>query len=235
MNHYCLLEDSHWCALIDSLLTKFGSPFLFQCNYDFKLLGLRDLPPFYKSIITVWQELHSKTPLNINEMKDEILWNNRFIKIGGKTIYYKAWVSKGIRKINDLLDSHSLFPFFKNFKSCFGVCCTFLDYAGLLATIPKHWKNAILYSNQTASNESLVTLLSVDNVLAKRARLLLAERSFCPLLAEFHLKEPNLNPSTVYELPFKITIENKLRSFQFKLIHVHNITAVFLPINTFRK
>ena len=31
--------------------------------------------------------------------------------------------------------------------------------------------------------------------------------------------EQNLNPSAVYELPFKITIERKLRSLQFKLIH----------------
>ena len=56
----------------------------------------------------------------------------------------------------------------------------------------KHLKNAFLDNNQTASNESLVTLLSVDNVSAKRARLLLAERSFCPLLAEFHLREQDL-------------------------------------------
>ena len=60
--------------------------------------------------------------------------------------------------------------------------------------------------------------LSVDNVSAKRARLLLAERSFCTPLAELYLKEQNLNPRAVYKLPFKITIENKLRSFQFKII-----------------
>ena len=132
-------------------------------------------------------------------------------------IYYKTWVSKGIREINDLLDSHGYFLSFENFKSCFGVRCTFLYYAGLLAATPKHWKNATLDRNQPASNKSLVTLLFVDNVLAKPACLLLTERSFCPPLPEF--QEQNLNPSAVCELPFKITIENKLRSFQFKLTH----------------
>ena len=220
VNRYRLSEDSHWCVLLDPLLAKFGGPFLFQCNYDLKMLGLKDLPPFYpfyKSVKTVWQELHSKIPLRVNEMKDEILWNNRFIKIGGKTIYYRTWVSKGIRKVNDL-DSHGLFFSFENFKSCFGVRCTFLEYSGLLAAIPKHWKSAILDSNQTASNKALVTRLSVDNVSAKRACLLLAERSFCPPLAKLYLKEQNLNPSAVFKFPSKITIENKLRSFQFKLI-----------------
>ena len=33
-----------------------------------------------------------------------------------------------------------------------------------------------------------------------------------------YLKERKLIPSDVYELPFEVTIENKLRSFQFKLL-----------------
>ena len=46
-----------------------------------------------------------------------------------------------------------------------------------------------------------------------------ADKSFCPPLTESYSREQTFTPSTVYELPFKITIENKLRSFQFKLIH----------------
>ena len=88
-------------------------------------------------------------------MKEEILWNNRFIKRDGKSIFYKAWTNKGIRKINDLLDSQGHFLSFENFQRSFSVRCTFLDYAGLLASIPKDWKNAISASNQTATNESL--------------------------------------------------------------------------------
>ena len=46
-----------------------------------------------------------------------------------------------------------------------------------------------------------------------------AEKTFCPPLTEFYLREQKFTPSAVYELPFKIAIENKLRSFQFKIIH----------------
>lgn len=38
-----------------------------------------------------------KTPHEINEMKEEILWNKHFITIGGKSIFYKAWASRGIQ------------------------------------------------------------------------------------------------------------------------------------------
>ena len=77
----------HWWALLDSYLEKFGGSVLFQCNYDLKFLDLQGLPLSYRNILTVWQSLHSKVPLSANETKDEILWNNRFIKIGGKTVF----------------------------------------------------------------------------------------------------------------------------------------------------
>ena len=60
--------------------------------------------------------------------------------------FHKALPSKGIQRLNDLLDSHGLFFSFENFKNSYGrygVCCTFLDDAGLLVAIPKDRKNAI--------------------------------------------------------------------------------------------
>ena len=73
--------------------------------------------------------------------------------------------------------------------------------------IPKDWKNAISHGNQAHTDEQ------------KYARLMFAEKSFCPPLVESHLREKTFTPSAEYELPFKIPIENKPRSFQFKLIH----------------
>ena len=98
VNRYCKANDRHWCALLDSLLSKVGGTLLFQCNYDLKLLDLKNLSVFYKNVLAVWQELNSKNPRNANEFKQEIIWNNRFIKIDVKSFYYKAWANKGILK-----------------------------------------------------------------------------------------------------------------------------------------
>ena len=192
---------------------------MFQCNYDLKFLDLQGLPLSYRNILTVWQSLHSKVPLSANEIKEEILWNNRFIKIGGKTDFYIAWVSKGISRIKDILNAHDNFLSFQDLKDTFDVRGTFLDYRGFLAAIPKDWENVILHGNQEHTDEPTVTQLTVENVSAKYARLMFAEKSFCPPLTESYLREQTFAPRAVYELPFKITIENKLRSFQFKLIH----------------
>ena len=69
-----------------------------------------------------------------------MLWNNRFIKIGGKTVLYKAWVSKGILRIKDILNAHDNFLSFQDLKDAFDIRGTLLDYGGLLAAIPKDLK-----------------------------------------------------------------------------------------------
>ena len=175
VNHYCKANDRHWCAFLDSLLSKVGGTLLFQCNYDLKLLDLKNLSVFYKNVLAVWQELNSKNPRIANEFKQEIIWNNQFIKIDGKSFYYKAWANKGILKISDLLDIHGQFFSFENFKCKFSVRCTFLDYAGVLAAIPKIWKSEIVGNAANGDNEPVPSL---DISSTKKARVMLAERSF---------------------------------------------------------
>ena len=142
------------------------------------------------------------------------------LRAAERRFFYKAWVSKGILRIKGILNAHDNFLSFQDLKDTFDVRCTFFDYGGLLAAIPKDWKNAILNGNQAHTDEPTVTQLTVGNVSAKYARLMFAEKSFCPSLIESYLTEQIFTPTAVYELPFKIAIENKLvRSFQFKLIH----------------
>ena len=49
-----------------------------------------------------------------------------------------------ILKVCDLFNTHGQFLCFEDFKCKFGVRCTFLDYTGVLAAIPKLWKSKIL-------------------------------------------------------------------------------------------
>ena len=108
----------------------------------------------------------------------------------------------------------------RKFKCKFGVHCTFLDYAGVLAVIPKAWKSKIVGNIAKGDGKPLKTFSNGHAISSTRkARLMLAERSFSPPIIKINLKKQVLNVKAVYELPFEVTIENKLRSFQFKLIH----------------
>ena len=91
--------------------------------------------------------------------------------------------------------------------------CTFIDYAGVLAAIPKPWKNKIL-GISPMGDEPYKSLADSDTILSsKKACLILTEQSFSPPIVEIILSKQVPNVKDVYKLPFK------LRSFQFKIIH----------------
>ena len=89
-----------------------------------------------------------------------------------------------------------------------------------LEELQKAWKSEIVGNIAKGDGQPLKTLSNGHAISSTRkARLMFAERSFSPPIVEINLKKQVPNVKAVYELPFKVTVENKLRSFQFKLIH----------------
>ena len=93
----------------------------------------------------------------------------------------------------------------------------FLTYSGLLSAIPDAWKRSILNSEETPNNSDEHNLTSV-NVTANIACKALVLETHNPPNVEMKLNEHNLPVKASYELPFKVTMENKLRCYQFKVI-----------------
>ena len=92
----------------------------------------------------------------------------------------------------------------------------FITYNGLLSAIPDAWKRSIFNSEQNLSNSDERNLTSAN---ARTARKMLVLEMLKPLNVEMQLVEQNLPVKAIYELPFKVTMENKLRCFQYKVIH----------------
>ena len=61
--------------------------------------------------------------------------------------------------------------------------------------------------------------MTPQKVSVKAVRLLFVERSSSPSATDIKLASLDLNVETVYLLPFKITIDNKLRCSHFRIIH----------------
>ena len=104
------------------------------------------------------------------------------------------------------------------FQHKYGLTVNFLTYNGLLAAIPAVWKRSILNSERILTDVDRNDL-SPANVTAKCARELLVLKVFKAPNVEIKLVEKHLLIKAIYELPFKVTLENKLRCFQYKLIH----------------
>ena len=119
----CEEDGSKWCSLFSSVTSQYGGRVIFYCNFDICDLNLTShVPKFYRDILTVWQELHSKNPSTGNDYQHESIWNNHFIRIDGKPVFYLSWYRKGVFKIHHLLNESRNFLSRSDFEQKYGLC-----------------------------------------------------------------------------------------------------------------
>ena len=82
-------------------LKNVGGRFLFECNFNLKFLKAHIPVDFYKEALEAWKKLVCSFPESKEQILDEIIWNNRLIKINGSSVYYKQWHEAGITKVSD--------------------------------------------------------------------------------------------------------------------------------------
>jgi len=108
---------------------------------------------------------------------NEIIWNNRNIKIDGKAPFYKNWFENDIVLIEDLLHNDGKFLSFNEFSEKFHLETPFTFYFGLINAIPTNLKLGIKRTpRQTSEDENNINTISTKNVYS----VMLNKRLFTP-------------------------------------------------------
>ena len=93
---------SPWKQRLSFLLNDYGGKFLLHCNFS-----AADLPScllyFYRECFEVWCNLSVKPILSREQALNQLLWNNQFLRIGGKPILNKKLFSKGLISLANIL------------------------------------------------------------------------------------------------------------------------------------
>uniref|UniRef100_A0ABM0MSU2 Uncharacterized protein LOC102804495 n=1 Tax=Saccoglossus kowalevskii TaxID=10224 RepID=A0ABM0MSU2_SACKO len=106
IKHYLDPDFNHpWKLFLDKQLEPVGGEMIFRCNYNTKVLPVK-LSEFVTETLDIWaQEIKV-----YKQGKDQIIWNNEKILIGGKSVYMEDFVRNGIMKVSDLFDANGLIP-----------------------------------------------------------------------------------------------------------------------------
>jgi hypothetical protein len=70
----------------------------------------------------------------------ENIWNNSYIKVANKMLYYKNWRDKGIFYIKDLLNQHGNIMTRQELIANSDIQLAPLQYKMVLTAIPTKWK-----------------------------------------------------------------------------------------------
>ena len=215
--------EDQWMSMPLFYLKNVGGPFIFDCDYDVKFLGLNNIPAFYTDVLNAWAEVREQTSDNEICVRNIIIWNNKHILIDGKSVYWKEWHDAGILRIKDLLDESNRFITPNKFLIKTGLKAPFTKLFGLISAIPFRWKCALrpafIMNNQDIEQN---TTKVINAITSKKARNILIQRKFVEPLASLRLCRQGVDSSklsAIYMLPFKITKETKLSIFQYKIIH----------------
>ena len=229
-----LLDNSccDWKIIPFELMKKYGNPLLlFSSSYSISSLKL-DLPlTFYTALLKSWEMLIT-LPQNEKPHLEQVLWNNKNIRINNTGIFFRSFFNKGIIFVHQLFDNNGKLLSWEIFKQSYNLPnYLWLKYYGLIEALPNEWKNQGLddviaridvlkpvllkfdsqnYIDLAKANSKQIYNLLLNLVIEKPTGKI-------KLVEKFKLLESDC--SDIFTLPFLITISNQLRAFQYKILH----------------
>ena len=207
-----------------------GLPFLLKCNYNTKELD-NTISPFYSEPLDYFSELRDQYRDDCFK-GDLIIWNNKDITIEGKSLYWKTWSECGIYFVQDLLKNTGKYLSYEEFKTKYNIEVNFIYYCQIFSAIPQNLKFKAMTTKKPPG-----TIIQESDVyqLAEGKTILLSKMRCKDYYSLFQVKWET-QPTSVQSWskhypPFankwnnlfknisKMSADNKLRQFSFKLLH----------------
>ena len=140
-------EDlSSWKIILLHDLEPVVGKFILGCNFEVKKLPIK-LPGFYEECLKDFSRCSAANKVsldNINavDISKIILWNNCYILIGGKTVFNKRLVDKGIVRIGDLIAENNEIITSKLRELNLSPLDAFQLFS-VIDALPKDWRHAL--------------------------------------------------------------------------------------------
>ena len=153
----------------------------------------------------VWNQ---HTPETKEQILEEIIWNNRFIKIEGLYVYYREWHNAGITRVKDIFNKNKFLApdaFSKKFSL---KSSNFLKYLALCSAFPQDWIRILKVIHETpAPVPDTVNTISINELSCKIATQSLIAKMFHPPTADRKIRQANLDDHAIqiiYNIPLRI-------------------------------
>ena len=222
------LNDSEnvWKTFMHWQLDKIGGTMIFQ-NSQIAILDIqkKKMLSFYESIITAWALFFKdtedqKTPI----IAHPLYFNSMITNPKGTSLYYPDLIKKGICYVNDVVSNGQLVPplTMKRVKHLNGN--EFFHYLSLYSCIRSNkTMTTLLVSapiNLILPNPSAkIATENSKSIYNKLVKCIVETPSSESKLVEHYQIDKN-KLKKIYQLPFCVTIESKMRAFQFKINHL---------------
>ena len=225
--------NSSWKTVLDEFLCNVGGKFILFCNFDTRKLPVY-IPAFYKECLDAWSELKNSNVVSYEDVIDQIIWNNKNIVVDKQSLFEKHLFCQGIVKIGDLLSNTGKFLQSSKVLRANLSPTQYFKLIGVVDAIPIAWR-LIIKQSQTSQHlhssflgdkiyiELDETEIDLSKVTSKLLYTKFKTKKQTPPSAQSKMKNkyPQLvvEWKKIYSLPFTVTVETKLREFQYKILN----------------
>lgn len=105
--------------------------------------GQSHTTPFYKEVLRTWFSTHNFQPQDEDEVRAEVIWNNKFISISKRPLprhEWQHWADAGITRIHHICHpSEDRFLGHQELRDRYNIQCNFLLALTIQLSIPHRW------------------------------------------------------------------------------------------------
>ena len=225
-------KEKPWTNYLRKKFHAVGGVELFlKCNFELTKHNLQ-LNPFYEDIFNHWKVFN--TNLDIMHGASEIIWNNKDFLIGNEVMFMKNFYDIGIVQVKDVIKTNSPVKDFaywvgKGLEKNLNNYMRFISLRSAVCKARPLVKHNLKFFNENQESDLLASLgnsekkMPISSFKSKQFYICLEKnRQTFPTYAtklkeDFLLSDEELKQ--YYSLPFKITMDPKLREFQYKQLN----------------
>ena len=184
--------------------------------------------------------LHSEFEMSHEEISNTVIWNNKFICINGKPVFNIRLASKGLIRIGDLVTEGNQFIIRCNVCQWDFSPKDVFDLMAVIDTIPVAWRqslkmNGYVNKRPIVLQDQIQLVINnkdvlIDKALSKSIYREIISGLVTPPTAQLRYNESFDNVclewEQIYSLPFKVTLDTKLRELQYKVLNRYLVTGI---------
>ena len=229
--HFLKNPTSIWNFIPYHIFSRFGGfNCILNCNYN-----VEKLPVKLSSHAALSLHLDKKISKDIDRMHFNFILknhNNRDILFKNKSLFLETWVQNGILLVAQLVNKEGQLLTYNDFIALYNFPISVQEFSMVLGAIPSG--TLMLYKNTDSSISTSVTLpdpaespigkICFSQELGnsnKRTRSLFQEDvvSLPYVISYWNRYVPDIKWKTVWMIPHKYLIVNKVKEVSFKILH----------------
>ena len=234
-------QDSLMMQCMNRALNPIPSEITWKINVSPKDIKHLCKDSFWRDVLSAWAELNHHYPDTPEQINNQIIWYNTWIRIQDEPFLFRRAQNNGLNYISQLYQASSILLMPMEIM-CEMFNLTVLQWNGIISAIPKEWK-FILGQEENAKIKNENFKHNVETFLTKKKQVNFfyheingQENKLMSFYSRWHKENTETINFTFDEIAnafhelYVVTNQNRLRSFQYKLLH----RVVFLNSKLFQ-